>query len=216
MIAKENARRRAFGSALATCCLLVFAGDAAYGCAANFSQISGPANVTNIRLRSVSAGASACHSCTANAGNAWNSACAGRANPEFQTAGSGADLTVDVEYRGGNNDGSEPGCSSSKCGCTKLGITGGRISSARVIVWESAAAGQTNCSSSYQGIITHELGHVQGLKDAPACQNRIMGNATGSAAIRSQECDRIDGNFLTLDERFPNDPDNHPCRNPAA
>ena len=191
--------------------LTVPAGLSADACATPYSVITTGASTDTINLQGVNGGAGVCSACMSAAANAWNSACTPDQTPRFQQGGSGG-IQVHVDFFSGTNPGTITGCSSDRCACTSTTISNGTITGATVRLWQSAA-GTANCQGSWNGILTHELGHALGLQDALACSNRIMGNV--GAGILGADCDGADLNFLSGVERNPPDPDK-PCTNPPV
>ena len=125
-----------------------------------------------------------------------------RGQPQFKTSGS-ADMTVPIEFYAGSNPGTNPSCSS--CGCAEVTISGGKITGARVMIYESAAGGGTGphgeCTAqNLFKLITHELGHVLGLKDhsGGGCNNRVMKNPTRPPS--NNDCDAVDNIFVVQGE----------------
>lgn len=181
-------------------------------CATSYSDITSPAAADSISLQGADGGAGICTSCMQAAGDAWNTSCAGDQTPRFQVGGSG-DIDVSVGFHSGSNPGTIVDCRSDRCACTMTNIDGntGAITSATVSLFQSADG--VNCEGDWNQILVHELGHVMGLQDAPACPNRIMGNVF--AGLTSADCEGVDSNFLSGIERDIDDRD-HPCQNPPA
>lgn len=180
-------------------------------CAQPYSKITDAAPAAYVDLRGFDGGAGICDSCMMAAAKAWNDACTTDQIPEI-SVDSGSGIGADVAFVSGTNPGTIPNCSSDKCGCTNLTVTNGRITGADVTLFQSAV-GTADCESSWNSILTHEVGHVLGLQDASACSNRIMGNVF--ASINSNDCDGADANFKSGSELNITDP-NHPCSNPPA
>ncbi len=168
------------------------------------SNVTGAAQISTIKVVGATGGAPIDSNALANAASNWNLRCAGYANPVIQMSGT-ADLTAQVNFWDGRNDGRIPDCYD-RCGCTKVTTTSGKISGVMVHVFKQDVMGG-DCTAAYTDILTHELGHAQGLDDAsdPSCNGLVMSTLGG--AITAAECAAADNNFRTQWE-YPNGSDN--------
>lgn len=181
-------------------------------CATPYDEITSAAAANTINITGADGGAGICSTCIQDAGDAWNNSCSDDETPRFQEGGSGG-IDVSVGFHSGANPGTIPNCSSSKCACTTTTIDSeGKITGATVSMFQSSSS-SSNCQADWTSVLTHEFGHVLGLQEASACENRIMGNVF--AGVNSNDCEGADSNFLSGAE-INIDRDEHPCQNPPA
>ncbi len=195
-------------AALLLCFLAAATGTDARGdsCANSYSEISASSAIDTIRLNGIYGDRAPCISCLSTAASAWSSACGSSSLPNLTTSGA-ADMVVPVYFLLGQNPGTVPGCSGTKCACTRLTFSGGQIATAQIYIWEATGGGQ-NCTAQQTAVLTHEIGHLLGLEDPSpgTCTTRIMGNVTG--AIAAADCNEVDGNFyMSWEGGVPNDHD---------
>jgi hypothetical protein len=171
-------------------------------CSPRTSQIQGPAPVSSIRVVSGVGTLGDGQRGTINqpaldaAAATWNAICASFLNPQLKTSGTG-DITVNVFFFPGRNDGNLISGCTDVCGCADVKYNlQGRFTGANVFVFDAQSNG-TSCVSTMAGVLAHELGHVLGLADArsPSCSGAIMGSPHG--AVSASDCDAVDRNFWT-------------------
>lgn len=164
---------------------------------------------------------------SAESGATVDSAAVGAAAAMWSTCGNGvpsvsmqqAQIPVNVVFKTGQPSGS---CATAEgCGCMTLSRdSDGQVVRASISVHERSGVGNLNCTSTYDHLIAHELGHVMGLgnADVPACglcTGRVMISSLSSGTVQPADCDKADEKWLTDREQHQGD-DGHPCQGPPA
>lgn len=159
---------------------------------------------------------SSCDSVLSGARNAWNTTCSAAGIPQaVEAAPDGAiSVRVDIFFQGANTgEFSIDGCGGNRCGCAFIQHRDGQVVGGLIRMFQRTSTG-TDCTSSWTGVLTHELGHAFGLGDVSAgCENFIMGNINGGVGINGAECAEIDSSYDTAfddDHTISGDGD-HPC-----
>ena len=172
-------------------------------CAPRLSGVTGNAVVSVIRLTGAQGNGGSIDAGAMNtASSNWNSQC-DNGSPQITTQNGTTGMQVQVAFWSGSPNSyptlTEGSCSS--CACTKTRInSAGQITDATVHMFSEQNNG-ASCTSSNSQILTHELGHVQGLGHQNCSQSGcggIMNGSTGlSGSVGAMECSVVDNNFTT-------------------
>lgn len=130
------------------------------------------------------------------AANNWNDGCAaGDTTPVISVGGCSDTPTIDIYYRRGRGP----------CGEYQgYQTTGGALVSGDITIYEFDEDDGSPCAPLVTDTLTHELGHVLGLRDiySKDCEDHIMGpQTTYSRSIASDDCAAVNPLWTTAAEQ---------------
>lgn len=173
-------------------------------CAPRLNGVTGGAGVSVIRLTGAEGnGGTIDNSAMNTASSNWNGQC-DEGSPEITTQSGTTGMQVQVNFWSGPPSSyptlAQGSCSTCACTRTQINSTG-RIADATVHMFSEQNNG-VSCTSSNSQILTHELGHAQGLGHQNCSQpggcGGIMNGSTGlSGSVGTMECSVVDNNFTT-------------------